>query len=277
MSTTILDQAEKAGRALVVFNYDEGLSNWKVTNANATIRTFIGEFAPDPSMIIKLPPETPAFARSIAEVTIDLNKNYVFLQGLVNAQLSSLVDVIIYEYFDNGTQTDLRYRFRGKITSAENNAEGVKSRVRLDILGSKGDFNYSVGLMNAEECISPFGNPVVCKKDLSTIQSTHISTVISGRKITIPGVPNIIPRYYNGGTINNAGITGKIKYRNTANPDEFILASYAPEGWANKPMLLTPGCDKTRYMCSAVHLNQDNFLGLGVGRLNRNPLFESQA
>lgn len=274
---SFVSESKKTTRTLVSFSWEGGAVSWNVTNANVSFPTFLGVFQSDSSMEVDLPPYAPTFVRSVAKITLDINTNFAFLSKLVGAQIHSPVEVSILEMFDSPSGTgvapiDLRYRFRGRLTSAENNVDGRKGRMRVEVISEAGDFDIPMGLLNAEECVSPFGHPSLCKLDLSLITTTHTIQTVSNRQITVSNVPNTIPEYYTNGRVSYRGINIKITSRTDAST--FILASYPPVEWVSADVQFVPGCDKTRYFCSAVHRNQENFSGYGVGRLARNPIYE---
>jgi len=275
---TVEQTAEKTGKALVTFEYENGTSFYRVTNANTQIVTHLGVFTSDSSMQIKLPSVGTSFTDNLATIELDAGLNYGFLNPLTNAETHSQVTVYIREYFADKKQEtfDLKYRFRGSVRSAEINVGGRLNRTKLVCVGIAGEVQVKMGIVTSIACINPFGNNETCQVDVPSLSVTGTVTAVDKQKITISGIPynSEDQGYYDQGYVDLKGARSKI-LRRDGGTDDFFLEEYANPLWVGQTITVAPGCDHSPSVCAGRFNNIANSNFLAIDRLEYNPQFEN--
>jgi hypothetical protein len=178
-------------------------------------------------------------------------------------------------------------QFKGRVTRTVANFQGdngmvaffakmVKSRIDVPMgLQCNGTCNWALfrtacALKRAEASHRAFGQ-------IASMDGQEI-TVSANVALTAPSSPGgNVDRHWEKGFLEKDGLKIGIRIWQLSDPSVFVLRRRPPTDWllaGATSIKFVPGCPKTIEGCREQWDNEENFMGLGYGMLDYNPMYE---
>lgn len=171
----------------------------------------------------------------------------------------------------------------GHVVRTKARFRGKTRLMRVEVWGRKAFMkDVSLGLKATDKCPLIFGDPLICRAIVATVQAT-VST-IAGTELNFSVLPNDTAKgvwpdgRYTRGFVQFEGLQ-LLTLQHEIGAKQFIMAKSPPQivghSWAGKVVTVFEGCDKTILACEA-HGRQESFLGIGIKMPKYNPILEDQ-
>lgn len=169
----------------------------------------------------------------------------------------------------SGGQDQILSLFKGKIIRATRHYNGNPDMILFEGFGVKQRLAIPLGLVAGHQCQWPFGGRGC---GVAVPSSTGTLSAISGKTVTVTGLPGQPSRYWHRGFIEYDGL--RIEIRDWVSGNDFELMAEPPAGWLTKTVTVFAGCDKSIDVCRNRWGNEANFAGFGISMLPYSPNWE---
>lgn len=250
-------------------------NNFNVQDAQEDTLTF----SPEPTLQVELPERNGSLEEDDATITLSsVSANIQPFLNMVSGRSHPTVTVEVVEYIIEDQSitleaTEWAYLFCGKVLSVEVNTDGAEGVFKLTCLNPKQRTEKALDSLALEKCRNDFASGKVCKFNLTNALEAGTVMAASANEVTITGLPNKPPGYWQDGYVDFGGHRVHIKYWREGN--DFVLNQAVPIYWEEAgsfPVQVAPGCNKNLQNCTSF-AQTENFRGIGVEIPDHHPVF----
>lgn len=274
MTITLADRTDKQVFMLVEFTTTE--QEFRYTDHVETIISEDGIFdIPEPTMDIKLPPNTGTFEGKVLSVDLPFIPDS-FVDDVSAQRPYPQVTVKVYEHYIAGGNAETYLMFWGTLTKATKNREGREGRVVIEAKSSKALFKVPAGPIISHQCPWIFGGNGCQKSFIGLTENVKIDSISTVTITTRPLKSSYRDnRHFIRGVVTVEGLAITIASWDRTKSNEFVLTKEPPRSWVGKLALFEPGCEKSIEQCE-FWVNTKNFGGIGFAIPEYNPIIEQE-
>lgn len=266
---------------------DRYYTNWSAGYNDGNAHT------PLPGLQVQYAPNTGSLREEQLKITFSIG-NDVFLDSLITGLPIAPVYLnakIVIEEIGPGAAPGSRIVEFGnwRLMKALRNPEQRRGLGRLEFLSHKARLFPPLGISAMPSCAWNLGDKT-CTVDTVALQETGTVSFV-GRKslrLTNPADSGVISgknyldlsgpddKYWHRGYVELDGLRIGIRDWNQAGPDPYLfqMVRQPPPSWVGQVVTLTPGCDKTPFICDKRYANLEQFGGFGYAIPAYHPVLE---
>lgn len=196
-----------------------------------------------------------------------------FSLAISGSEPVSEIFVTIKELVAGAHDSVAKVRFAGQAAKSVRNFSGNRKVVRIEILPYKNFWDISMGVSADLQCGWGLGRGA-CGVNIESLVETGTITSLSSNQISLTGLTSFATlNYFRDGFILKDGVS--IKIRDHGNTADLVLTKAPPASWLYQSVSVYPGCDKLLTTCQTKWSQEANFLGLGIGIPDYQPIAET--